>query len=294
MSRRLPLDTTLGTYIFGQTTMPDGTTEDVVTADSWDALTILFDDLNLAADHSDFSRNAGGYKQRRAWFYTGGGMPLDDSGALDTTGLMRQRQVAPATPDIYRTTILQEWTGKDDRFRCFFLDAASHFFGKLVELVHDSVLNSNYVLVGEAIPSYDPNEAQMSDEHAARLGAPWFALVEFGKGPWWNVNDLLTPPRPDKNKGYNPRWRTDWRSMPIYFGVSGGDSPNLFNTTGDPGGGSNMSEGYIFKWVVKGAVPVAMTGDVRAKVGSAWNYGTGRVMPSRLIRCPRLIRSIRC
>lgn len=282
------------TYIFGQTVV-DGALEDVVLQNSWDALEAVFDDLNLAADNDRFNRNTAGHTQRRAWFYTGGGLPVDDSGVLDTTGLMRQRQVAPATPAIYRTTILAEWTGKDDRYRCFFLDAASHFFGKLVELVHDDVLNSNYVLVGEAIPAYDPDEAQMSNGHDARLGAPWFSLVEFGKAPWWNVDrDPNGTGLPRKTKGYNPLWKSDWRTMPIYFGVSGGDSPNLFNTTGNPGDGSNMSEGYIFKWVVKGAVPVAMTHDVRAKVGRAWNYGTGRVIPSRLIRCPRLIRSIRC
>lgn len=67
---------------------------------------------------------------------------------------MRNRFIGPATPQVYIDALLSHWTDKDFRFCCFFMDAASHYFAKHVEMVHDSAVNASYILVGEAIPSY--------------------------------------------------------------------------------------------------------------------------------------------
>ncbi len=58
--------------------------------------------------------------------------------------------------------------------------------------------------------------------------------------------------------------------------------------------GNIMKLGDIYKFIRKDGIPVAWDAGVYAKVGTAWNYATGRVMPSRLVRCPRLWRSVRC
>lgn len=59
------------------------------------------------------------------------------------------------------------------------------------------------------------------------------------------------------------------------------------------GNGSDLLLGDIYRWVVKGATPVAWNPEVYRKVAAAFDYGTGRVLPSRVCRNPRCARGVR-
>ncbi len=72
----------------------------------WNALEDLFDEFNLTDEP--------GPGERRGWFYTGGGLPLNDDGTLLTTGHMHSRRLAPATATVYKEKILDKWPAKDD------------------------------------------------------------------------------------------------------------------------------------------------------------------------------------
>lgn len=289
---------------------PSGAAIQVITSQMWTTLRDLWTYFNLASDSVDNQiKNSNHYPQRRGWIYTGSGLPLKDDGTLETSGLLSKRQVAPATPVIYKTTILDKWSASgqtygDPRFRCFFIDNSSSdgFRCKLVEMVHDSAVNNNttgYILVGEAIPQ-DDTASEWASHRAARLGAPWFGMSATPRGPWWNK---AANGGHDKRQGYNPEWSADWviTPMPVYFGVqySSGELLNLYITTTDPGGpgpgsSNDMKLGYIYKWILNGGLPVSWSPETHAKVGMAWNYATGRIVPSRHVRCPRLRRSARC
>jgi hypothetical protein len=266
------------TYVFGQADDDDETW--VITTEQWEAMEELWSYFNLTADNGD-GRNEDHHRQRRGWFYTGGGLGVTDNGDLDTTGRMGQRVIGPATPAVYLEHVLENWSNKDDRYRCLFLDAAVQCFGKFVELVHDGTVNQNYVLVGEAIP----------EDEAALLGAPWFGMAGLPKGPWWNNRD--------NKQGYNPLWESDWLTTTLYFGVlyfasRPGATIDLHITDDEVGPGDDLKIGDIYSWIRKGATPVAWYGPTYRKVGSAWNYAAGRVLPSRLARCPRTLRCARC
>ena len=104
--------------------------------------------------------------------------------------------------------------------------------------------------------------------------------------------------RTDKRAGYNPNWTTDWPNKPIYFGIQANGVLDLHVTDPDEqdaevGDGSDLLIGDIYKWVIKGATPVAWNPAVYRKVAAAFDYGTGRVLPSRVCRNPRCVRGIR-
>ena len=283
-------------YVFGEVVDPEtGALTRVITDNQWAAMGGLWDYFNLSHynDDQDLRPSADGalYRRRRAWFYVGAGLPLNDDGTLNETGLMGDRQVAPATPGIYKTAILDHWpasdTGtppNDERYKCLILDAGVQFYAKLVELVHDSEVNENFTIVGEAIPT----------EIEGRKGAPWFGMTGIRTGPWWNLND---DGQLDSLFGYNFNWINDWVTQPLYFGVQLGQMQNLTGVgtkeQKEGNGGNDLPIGVIYTWIRKGAIPVAWSTGAFQKVGAAWNYATGRVLPSRQVRCPRLMRSAR-
>lgn len=267
------------TYIWGESPMDPP--QDMILPEQWQAIREVCaePEFNL----TDTNNAATG--ERRVWFYTGGGLPLDDSGALLTTGEMGQRVVGPALPSVYQTEILENWTDQSTRFRCFFLDAAEFFYGKFVEMVHDDDLRSEFTLVAEAIP----------DDEEARLSAPFFSLVGYPSAPWWNVNPNDPEAGPNKNFGYNPSWIADPLTTMVYFGVQINEYPKLIDTDDDtepPGSGDNLSLGDTYRFSVNGGVPVAWNGGYD-KIGAAWDYATNRVLASRHSRCPRNARGAR-
>ena len=258
-------------------------------ADIWTEFNIS----DHTADSTDIPRQS---RLRRGWFYTGGGLPVADDGTLDEHSRMRTRVVAPATPEAYTLNVLNNWPAKDDRYRSFFLDASFRFYGKLVEIVHDEYLSENFILVGESIPQSNPDDFPV--QAAARLGAPWFALTGVPTGPWWNRRDRENNPdhRTNIADGYNVAWATDWAIRPIYFGILSNGFLNL-HRLGTEGqldfARDDLSFGDIYRWVRKGATPVAWFGPTFRKVGAAFDYATGRLEVSRISSSPRLMRVAR-
>lgn len=248
----------------------------------WAALKTIFDEFNLDSYNDRGSVNANGCTKRRAWFYTGGGLPINDDGSLNTHGYMHNRMVGPVHGRAYYNHYLINWPAKDDRFRCILADASVQFYGLFVQALHDETVYNNITMIGEAIPT----------DEIGRRAAPWFAFVRFAKAPWWHI-DMLTG-EPNVSKGYNWNWSTDPRAMPTYFGViSNGDYSDLNAVPpATPGSGSDLTFSQVYSWVQKGATPVAWNGGYK-KIGDAWNVGSGRVMPSRQDRSMRLIRRAR-
>lgn len=264
------------TYVFGSY---GG--DAMITETMWLAMKAVWGDSGYndweLSDHNDDNG-----RLRRGWFYTGGPLPLDDDGTLVTNGRMGNRAVGPATPLVYETEILSEWSSEDSRFRCLFLDVASTFAGQFVALVHDASVNEDYTLVGEAIPT----------DQESRNAAPWFALVRFAKAPWWNLNED-DPPVPERAEGYNPLWATDPQAATTYFAVLLGPYSNLAAVDPDtPGEGSNLTLSEVYTWILKGGTPVAWNGPY-VRIGAAWDYATGRITASRVVRQPRTLRCAR-
>ncbi len=247
----------------------------------WEALQAIFDEFNLDSYNSRAEVNAGGYFKRRAWFYTGAGMPLNDDGSLNTHGYMSNRAIGPVHGRAYYNHLLINWVNRDERFRCLFVDASIGFYGQFVQALNDPYINTNLTLVGEAIPT----------DIAGRKGAPWFSLVRFNRAPWWNLDDDGIP---DVARGYNLNWSTNPTTMPTYFGVISNGQYSILNPSPppSPGLGNDLTLAQIYSWIVKGATPVAWNGGYK-KVGDAWNMATGRVMPSRQDRSMRVIRGAR-
>ncbi len=164
---------------------------------------------------------------------------------------------------------------KDDRFRCFFVDSASKWDRKWVEIVQDPNVNEEFTLVGEAIAT-DPN---------SRKGAVWVSLVGIRTAPWWN--DF------DKTEGYNWNWTAGkWDQTPIYVGITvTGDGPdlNLDNPTGVVEQDSMRLED-AYRFIDKGVAPIAWGGDYR-KIATAWYYGGRRIPVGRYpMMSPRISR----
>lgn len=173
-------------YVFGWSpaTLPAGA-QKMILHEQWAAMRNTWTAFNLTHYNDLPTVHSGELRARRAWFYTGGGMPLNDDGTLNNHGYMFNRSIGPSTPGVYKAAILDAWLAQDpnedpdlQRFRCLFVDAASRFYGQHVQVVHDSEVNEAFTLVGEAIPNDD----------GARLAAPWFSLVRFASAPWWNNN----------------------------------------------------------------------------------------------------------
>jgi hypothetical protein len=253
----------------------------IVSPDQWQAKR-----EGLSFYSSDFAR--------RAWFYTGGGLCLDVDGNLLDNGRMSLRICPPLHAAQYKTAVLDKWidedAGRDDRFRCLFLDsmAQDHCVSRFAEILHppgstpagDSI-PQNFTLVGEPI---SPNAA-------ARLSAPGFCMSGFNSAPWWKLN---TSGRPIKSMGFNPNWSAsfDPDTMVYYFGVSLGEELDLTATggTGAVTGEDGMRFGDIYRFILDGALPVAWLGNYR-KVGAAWDYATGRIPVGRQpMLSPRISR----
>ena len=195
---------------------------------------------------------------------------------MATPVTLGERTVGPLTGTVYKEEILDLWTNNidedvgDERFRCFFLDASAPYYGLHVNLVHDAGVNENYTLVGEAVPTDD----------AGREAAPWFCFVRFANAPWWNED---IEGKPQRTLGYNVSWTMALAEKTVYFGtIATSQYPDLRITSDESpvGPGDNLSLGDIYRWIKKGAVPVAWAGGY-AKVGAAWDYATGRLETSR-------------
>lgn len=246
--------------IFGDVRDQPGTP--CVSAAQWTSMEETWDEFGIS-DHN--VRGLGVWppdERRRGWFYTGGGMSLDDDGSVTQNAGCNARIVTPLTPAFYRESVLDFWAAQDTRYRCLMLDSAIKFDGRFVQMVHSDEIREDFTLVGESI----------STDEAARLRAPWIALVGVPSGPWWNEGE--------RNRGYNVQWISNWDTQPIYFGVLRGEELDLTRTTTSPSGSNNLRFGDIYTFVRKGATPVAWGGQY-AKVGAAWDYGTDRIPVGR-------------
>lgn len=271
-------------YVFGWSpaTLPGGA-EKMILDEQWAAMRNTWTAFNLTHFNDLPTVNSGDLRARRAWFYTGGGMPLNEDGSLNTHGYMFNRSVGPSTPEILKFAILDAWLEQDpnedpdlQRFRCLFLDATSLYYGLHVQTVHSTSINENFTLVGEAIP----------DDDAARQAAAWFSLVRFPQAPWWNNNK--------RSDGYNPYWSLDPVTRPVYFGVIDDAYVDLteigqFAQAGNP---SNLTLGEIYLWILKGGTPVAWNGQYRT-IAVAWDFAMKRIPVSRVCDSPRTMRIAR-
>lgn len=124
---------------------------------------------------------------RRCWFYTGN-ITINDNGEATQDARVGVRNMSPCSADFYKEHYLDPWADKDTRFRCFFVDSASKWDRKWVEISQDSSLNEEFTIVGEAITT-DAN---------ARKGAVWFSMIGIRTAPWWTNFD--------KTDGYNWSW----------------------------------------------------------------------------------------
>ena len=261
----------------------------IITTTQWDALKAVWTTFHLTHynDRGPEYLPSDPEYARRAWFYVGAGITVDDDGGTLQTARMGDRIVAPCSATYYKSDFLDEWSSADVgeyRFRCLFLDSAVRFDGKFVEMLHDTTISDGFTLVGESITT-DPD---------ARKGAPWFALAGLPSAPWWNIS--ATTGRPNRNNGYNPDWIAgSWDETPIYFGITGGGYLDLSNTTTNPGVGegentANLRIEDIYSFIQKGATPVAWDGQY-TKIGAAWDYATGRIPVGRYpMMSPRISR----
>lgn len=158
--------------------------------------------------------------------------------------------------------------------------------GKFAELVHEEGaegVRENFTLVAKAIPT----------AAAGRNSAPWFGMAGVPTGPWWNLDAGV----PKMSKGYNSQWSVDWELQPTYFGVisSAGADYTYLNPIAPPeivtGGGDNKTISNIYRWIIKGGIPIAWNSGYR-KVGAAWEYANGNML-SRHANSPRIFRLAR-
>jgi hypothetical protein len=300
------VDDIIASGIFGyiNTFVIDGATSDspekVITDVQWNAMKQVWDAFDLT-DHNkhgtDRSRWDALYA-RRGWFYTGGGMSLDDAGVTLQNARMSNRIVPPATATLYKGDILDKWATKDTRFRCFFLDSMNqdHIYARFAELAHDSSIYDNFTLIGEPINA-------MPAAVRSREVVPSFSMAGLPSGIWWKTPPPPPPPAlpseiPHRENGYDPDWATSNRwdrdTMAIYFGVGINDELDLTNTNTDANGPvtgeDNMRFGDIYRFCTYGLIPVAWGGNYR-KVGAAWDYATGRIPVGRVpMLSPRISR----
>lgn len=266
--------------------------EKVILDVQWAAMRDVWDLFRLS-DHNDRGTDesffGSGYA-RRCWFYTGGGMTLDDAGNTLQNARMFSRIVPPATASLYKSDILDNWTSIDDRFRCLFLDSMNqdHAYARFAELLHDASIYDNFTLVGEPI-----NALPASDR--SREVAPSFSMAGLPSAIWWKAS---VDGRPARAAGYDPDWATSDRwdrdTMAVYFGVGINDELDLTNTdTGANGavsGDDNMRFGDIYRFCTYGLIPVAWGGNY-AKIGAAWDYASGRIPVGRVpMLSPRISR----
>lgn len=213
---------------------------------------------------------------RRCWFYTGN-PTIDDDGALTQNARVGARNLAPCSASFYIGNFFDPWAAKDDRFRCFFVDSASKWDRKWVEIVQDPMAHEHFTLVGEAI-SPDP---------AARKGAVWFSMFGFGQAPWWTSSSAGTT--------YNWTWSAGaWNQTPIYVGINKTPASGVNFDPNRPRSATNEQESLRFEDAYRvcnaGAAPVAWDGDYQ-KYGAAWLYGGRRIPVGRFtMLSPRISR----
>ncbi|MBX3362239.1 MAG: hypothetical protein KF705_12495 [Phycisphaeraceae bacterium] len=216
---------------------------------------------------------------RRCWFYTGN-PTIDDNGAVTQNARVGARNLAPCSASFYIGNFFDPWAAKDDRFRCFFVDSASKWDRKWVEIVQDPMAHEHFTLVGEAI-SPDPD---------ARKGAPWFSLFGFGQAPWWMGSSAGTL--------YNWMWNAgEWSGTPIYVGINKSPASGVNFDPNRPRSATNEQESLRFEDAYRvcsaGAAPVAWDGDYQ-KYGAAWLYGGRRIPVGRFtMLSPRISRAWR-
>ncbi|MBX3317865.1 MAG: hypothetical protein KF902_13495 [Phycisphaeraceae bacterium] len=151
--------------IFGE--MDVSPNEPIIQDYQWEALTGwtdgsgthpgVFGEFGLS-DHNHRDNKAAPDSEgfaRRCWFYTGN-PTIDDDGAVTQNARVGARNLAPCSATFYIGSFFDPWVVKDDRFRCFFVDSASKWDRKWVEIVQDAITNEHFTLVGEAI-ALDPN-----------------------------------------------------------------------------------------------------------------------------------------
>lgn len=213
---------------------------------------------------------------RRCWFYTGN-PTIDDNGAVTQNARVGARNLAPCSASFYIGNFFDPWAAKDDRFRCFFVDSASKWDRKWVEIVQDPMAHEHFTLVGEAI-SPDP---------AARKGAVWFSMFGFGQAPWWTSSSAGTT--------YNWTWSAGaWNQTPIYVGINKTPASGVNFDPNRPRSATNEQESLRFEDAYRvcsaGAAPVAWDGDYQ-KYGAAWLYGGRRIPVGRFtMLSPRISR----
>lgn len=250
-------DDIIASGIFGNinTYTLNGATADlsdkIITDTQMSALKSIWDDFGLS-DHNQragTSFYADDYA-RRGWFYTGGGLCLNEAGEVLDNARMSLRIIPPANATLYREAVLDKWVdevaGWDERFRCLILDSMNqpHCYPKFAEILHDAdaEIPDEYTLVGEPIGTafkgvYDPAASTPVDtrNYATRKATPSFCLADLPSAPWWNMN--ATSGRPAIAARYNPDWAKqpnfDPATMQFYVGI--GPSNELDLTANQPG-----------------------------------------------------------
>ena len=272
----------------------------MITTTMWTAMKNVWLALNLGEKSETVGRGVPTQRPRRGWFYTGSGFAMLADAQPTPNGHMEMRNVGPVSGEVYHEELMEMWADQDPdathRFRCFMLDQSGAWRGLLSPLCHSEFMQEEgFIFVGEAI-------AGGIDE--ARLGAPWYGVLDYDRAPWWIRNDDEPPNNPyHRANGYNTQWTGDWTTMPVYFevradGPAGQMPPQRYPylyrplTTGptDPGDGQNMKLSDIYRFILKGGTPVAGNQQVMRKVGAAWNYATGRLPLNRWDRWGRVVR----
>ena len=268
--------------IFGDT---DNTFEPVIEDYQWEALTGWTD---MSGTHEGvfekfalFDRNYRDGRQgpdvgfaRRCWFYTGN-ITINDNGEATQDARVGVRNMSPCSADFYKEHYLDPWADKDTRFRCFFVDSASKWDRKWVEISQDSNLNEEFTIVGEAITT-DAN---------ARKGAVWFSMIGIRTAPWWTNFD--------KTDGYNWSWSAGkWDETPIYVGITATGNKGDLSLDSPTGVGEQDSLRLedAYRFVNAGVAPIAWGGDYQ-KIATAWYYGARRIPVGRYpMMSPRISR----
>lgn len=211
---------------------------------------------------------------RRCWFYTGN-ITINDNGEATQDARVGVRNMSPCSAAFYKAEYLDPWAAKDTRFRCFFVDSASKWDRKWVEIAQDADLNEAFTIVGEAITT-DAN---------ARKGAVWFSMIGIRTAPWWNNFD--------KTDGYNWNWSAGaWDQTPIYVGITATGNKGDLSLDSPTGVGEQDSLRLedAYRFVDKGVAPIAWGGDYQ-KIGTAWMYGARRIPVGRYpMMSPRISR----
>jgi hypothetical protein len=225
-------------------------------------------DNRAAEDDADFAR--------RCWIYTGN-PTINDDGAVTQDARTGARNLAACSATFYTSNFLDPWAAKDERFRCFFVDSASKWDRKWVEILQTPSLNEEFTLIGEAI----------TGDLDLRKGAPWFSMFGFGQAPWWTSGSDGTR--------YDWQWNAGaWDQMPIYIGINQTLANGVTFDVNRPKTAANEQERLRFEDSYRlcnaGAAPIAWDGDYQ-KIGAAWYYGGRRIPVGRFtMLSPRISR----